>query len=221
MATSIDLSEPEPISPFLRNIPSEIRNTIYSLIFQADSKDAVTPISVTHLESETGRPLRRLNIEHPLLRTCKQIRHEAAGIYYTETTFELTADSIERSAAEKVCHKLSPWADKIARLSIAHEIKPTTIDPEFAYSGRLELVVSKPKPEEELSVSVERCSIHEDGYSTVMRMCMCKVETLESRHRADSVVSWACRYAELMESRQGFDWYRVLHCWHCAGECIF
>lgn len=108
MATSIDLSEPEPISPFLRNIPSEIRNTIYSLIFQADSKDAVTPISVTDLELETGRPLRRLNIEHPLLRTCKQIRHEAAGIYYTETTFELTADSIERSAAEKVCHKLSP-----------------------------------------------------------------------------------------------------------------
>ncbi|KAF2162700.1 hypothetical protein M409DRAFT_26936 [Zasmidium cellare ATCC 36951] len=67
----------------LFRLPPEIRNEIYHLVFTPQESICLSPI--LHCGTHHGAP-KRFKVP-ALLRTSRQIRHEAAGLFYSKTTF--------------------------------------------------------------------------------------------------------------------------------------
>ena len=120
-------------SPFLTIFPGELRNEIIRLAVVEPTK--VTP-EITHsLNVLTGISTAKLEIEHPLMQTCKQLRQESAEIYFLENTFLLTdgfftqpplatyeKHTANERAIEALAHAFGPWASKVRRLHLSHEV---------------------------------------------------------------------------------------------------
>lgn len=62
------------MSPLLDKLPAELRNDIYSLVLISGD-----PIDVEDMKSIHARTA--------LLRTCRQVREEASGLFYGDNTF--------------------------------------------------------------------------------------------------------------------------------------
>ncbi|KAK5127342.1 hypothetical protein LTR85_006681 [Meristemomyces frigidus] len=77
VATSTPASAPaEPDKPSLLTLPPEMRNRIYRFTLIEETQ----PVSIAASDTLPNQP--------GLLRTCRQIRHESADIYYQENEFE-------------------------------------------------------------------------------------------------------------------------------------
>jgi hypothetical protein len=214
-------------SMLLSKLPRELRDKIYQ---DTVVKDKEIPIGVTRYETEGGEQRRRLQIEHPLMRACRQTREEVSDIYYLENTFRITSDLFERRAVEELSSLLTPWAERMTKLGVSHELvrsKDDFAEINFSISASQGRIVVQPE-----SSRVQYGTVAIDiGLATVDsvtmtydRICFCKAFKLALKHDGSNVVIWMQEYVDLtLKSASQDELSRLfdsVYCWACAGRNV-
>lgn len=234
------LFAPQPDSPFFIKFPGELRNRIYRLALLDDDDIAIhvalnndhqeTQEAVTGVTSPVSSrtSIYYLNLGHPLLQVCKQIRHEASDIYYMENTFEVTTCVFETPRAlEKLGLALRPWAAKIATLSVTHHMHAAF----GTFQRRLHMLFKISRRHDRLVIWGEE-SLYWPGPAwyvqepatipepvAVADVCTCKLDHLASENATGDVVQFLQRYAAtipkaLAEATKQNTF--ISRCWACT-----
>lgn len=213
-------------SMLLTRLPRELRDKIYR---EAVLEDNEVPIHVTRFQTEDGEHRRCLQIEHPLMRACKQTRQEVSNIYYLENTFRITGDLIEKRAMRKLNRLLTPWAERMKELRVSHDFSrgggcSATIN--FSVSATQGLTLVKP----------ETCSLHlpviivnptdnnRDALgimkSTSSKTCFCKIFNLTLQGDRRDILSWMQEYVDFIVLQTQTEQKSLPYCWNCSGDII-
>jgi hypothetical protein len=206
----------------LSKLPRELRDKIYQ---DTVVKDKEIPIGVTRYETEGGEQRRRLQIEHPLMRACKQTREEVSDIYYLENTFRVTDDLFDERATIELIRHFIPWAGRLKKLGISHSFARRDVDPakiNFSISASQDRIVVEPE-----SFSAQEMIWAMDigmgtttlALTTFKNMCFCKIYKLVLENDCRDVLSWLQEYVALVLKSQA-ERGTVPHCWTCAGRII-
>lgn len=215
-------------SMLLSKLPRELRDKIYS---DGVVEDKEIPIGVTCYETEDGEKRRRVQIEHPLMRACKQTREEVADIYYLENTFRVTDDLLEKRAITKLRGLLTPWTERIAKLGVSHTFVRGTSESakiNFSVSTSQGRIVVEPEPSSSQyptfaydlgAAFADRVTVTSDN------ICFCKMGKLALENDDCDLLSWMQEYAGLVQQPESRATYNdllnlVLHCWTCAGRNV-
>jgi len=141
---SASISDPQPSSTFsltfapqpecmlFQKLPGELRNEIIRLAVVEDAE--IKPKVIRNNDKSTSHWTAKLELEHPLMQTCKQLRQESAEIFFLENTFHLTEGNFfmltyggphKAKANEKalrvLAHAFGPWASKLSKINVSHE----------------------------------------------------------------------------------------------------
>jgi hypothetical protein len=122
---------PQPNCMLLNKLPGELRNEIIRLAVVEDEE--IKPKVSRSYDDTTSYGTAKLELDHALMRTCKQLRQESAEIYFLENTFRLTDDfftldiceqqhKANERAIQALDHAFGPWASKIRRLGFSHAV---------------------------------------------------------------------------------------------------
>lgn len=247
------LFAPQPDSPFFSKLPGELRNRIYRLVLIWERHIPIRVRELPEDHQETEEPFdgvtshtsprlstHSLDIDDPLLQVCKQIRHEASEIYYLENTFEVTTSVFEHTRAlEELGRALLPWAAKMTRLSVCHELD-FFVPLDQMNSGnvymRLEFTASRhngalsilqrtptPLPDNEDNKAGFTCllpsywSHHEYPDDPRYLMCICKIQRCATAQGDEDVVRFIAKtYASCMREVGLRNPSYTPHCWSCA-----
>jgi hypothetical protein len=221
-------------STLLSRLPRELRDKIWR---EAVIEDDEIPIRVTQYETEDGEHRHRLQIEHAMLRVCKQTRQEVADIYYLENVFCITDDLVETQCIRELSKFLAPWAERMKKLGVLHKYVPCkdnfSIEPckddfteikfsIYASQGRLHIELGTFSARRTfLTCDVEDGTTAWDSTTTYGNMCFCKVVGLAIEHGSGNVVDWVKDYADVVLQSELLRKYGGPHCWDCAGRIIF
>lgn len=135
--------DPQKTSPLFKKLPGELRNEIIRLAIVSATE---TRPKITHTPTAlTGRSTAKLNLEPPLMQTCKALRQESAEIFFLENSFRLadedffsqsplSSDSNSNSSSEEQQRKTNSraiktlarafglWASQVRSLDVSHAI---------------------------------------------------------------------------------------------------
>jgi hypothetical protein len=211
-SVSVPQFAPQPKCMLLQKLPGELRNKIIRLavVENTDIKPSIT-----------GKPTRKLQIEHNLMQTCKQLRRETAEIYFLENTFNLTGDFFElvhgenhkanERAVQALARAVGPWASKVRRLNVLLAVSYGSLS--------AEVHVSICRATERPGVCIENVSAHDVG-SDSRRLCCCSV----IQHGVDNSTAGIFEFAEglvgMMESVSVTGGSSLPHCWTCGLELM-
>jgi hypothetical protein len=205
----------------LSKLPRELRDKIYR---DAVVEDKEIPIRVLRYERD-GVQRRRLHLQHPLMRVCKQTRQEVADIDHLENTFRITNDLFDERAIRELIRHFTPWADKLKKLGISHNFPRRDGDPakiNFSISASQGRIVVEPE-----SFSAQEMIWAMDiglgtttlATTTFKNMCFCKIHKLALENDCRGVLSWMQEYVGLVLKEQT-QHSTLPHCWTCAGRII-
>jgi hypothetical protein len=216
-SVSVPQFAPQPNCLLLKKLPGELRNKIIRLAV-VENTDIKPSISRSY-SALTGKSTRKLQIEHNLMQTCKQLRRETAEIYFLENTFNLTGDFFElvrgekHKANEKAIQGLSrafgPWASKVRRLNVLHAVSYGSL---FA-----EVHVSICRAQGEPGVCIENVSAHDVG-SDSRRLCCCSIIQHGADNSAAGIFEFAQGLVGMMDSVSVTGGSSLPHCWNCGLE---
>jgi hypothetical protein len=122
---------PQPDCMLFQKLPGELRNEIIRLAVVEDTE--VKPKVIRPNDEATSHWTAKLELEHPLMQTCKQLRQESTEIYFLENTFHLTKENFftlahgdprkrNEKALQVLAHAFGPWASKLKKIKISHAI---------------------------------------------------------------------------------------------------
>jgi hypothetical protein len=215
-STSVSVPQfaPQPSCMLLQKLPGELRNKIIRLAV-VENTDIKPSISRSYNEI-IGKPTRKLQIEHNLMQTCKQLRQETAEIYFLENTFNLTGDFFELARDERyraneravqgLARAFGPWASKVHRLNVLHAVSYGLL------SAEVHISICRATE----GVCIETVSAHDVG-SDSRRLCCCSLIQHGVDNSATGIFEFAQGLVGIMDSVTGGG-RSLPHCWTCGLE---
>jgi hypothetical protein len=216
---------PQPNCMLFQKLPGELRNEIIRLAVVEESE--IKPKVSRSFNALTGKSTAELEIEHPLMQTCKQLRQESAEIYLLENTFHLTESNcfkpahgekynVNQRAIQAMAHALGPWASKVSMLNVSHT----------ACYGSLATCTGPPLCNRFAEVHVSICRAAEGVYlekacahdTDTHPLCCCCIFQHAADHSAaaETIFEFAQGLVAMMDSMTRGCW--MPHCWNCGLE---
>jgi hypothetical protein len=221
MATFSFSFAPQPDCMLFEKLPAEIREGIIRLAVVED--DMIEPDTIYTWNERTCRSSGRIEIEHPLLRTCKQLRQESAEIFFLENTFVIGYNLF-------VANWETPWFIQ----SDAHEMATATFARAFGpYASKVFLLVValtiefEPGVDVQVEIDMERCNEGRSGVLVVdvdaheeltpdVQVCRCRISQFAADHASasESMFEFAQSYVRWMH--MVMEEPRVVDCRSCG-----
>lgn len=226
VATLYTNRSPQLDSPLLSKLPRELRDQIWRKIVLEDLE---IPIHVGHYETVEGEHCMRLQLDHPLMDVCKQVRAEVLDVYYVENTFRITDDIFSTRAVRELHRLLYPWAASMTRLEVHHDI---VISQGNTAGINFGLVVSREEGREghivvephSFNAHMSTLRVDENGRidytSTFKQMCYCRINSIANKREVVTVLDWLQAYVDLIVQSQFNGKYYMPYCWTCACNII-
>lgn len=214
---------PQPNCMLFQKLPGELRNEIIRLAVVEESE--IKPKVSRSFNALTGKSTANLEIEHPLMQTCKQLRQESAEIYFLENTFHLTNGDFftlgsckqgkaNERAMQALVNAFGPFASKIRRLNVSHATSYDTAvhDSVEERCDRAEVHVSICRAAE--GVYLEKACAHDAD----THLCCCSIIRYGVVNGAatESIFEFAQGIVAMMDQVTGKN--PQPHCWSCGLE---
>jgi hypothetical protein len=219
---------PQPEYMLFKKLPGELRNEIIRLAVVEDTE--IKPKVIRTYDETASHWTAKLELEHPLMQTCKQLRHESTEIYHLENTFHLTegdfftlghglAHGEPRKRNEKalrvLAHAFGPWASKLSKINVSHAI---------CYDNLLFLNTQYRRRRAEVHVSVCRRAQGEPGIylenaraldTLSQELCSCSVVQYAAGNSAVDIFGFVEGLVGMLDLAEGQGFEKF------AGLCLF
>jgi hypothetical protein len=194
-----------------QKLPGELRNEIIRLAVVEVSE--IKPTVSRSLDALTDKFMAKLEIEHPLLRTCKQLRQESGEIYFLENTFHLangdffTLSSCKQGKANEramqaLVNAFGPFASKVRRLNVSHATSYDTAEVHVSICRAAS------------GVYLEKACAHD---ADTHPLCCCSIIRYGIvNSAAETIFEFAQGLVAMMDQVTGKN--PQPHCWNCGLE---
>lgn len=214
--------EPQHNCMLFDKLPGEIRNEIIRLAVL--KTEVIFPRVKSGHHRNGRRSYGRVEVEHPSMKTRKQLRRESAEIYFLENTFGLHTTSIfgpprwtpphvqtdaNISSAATLVRSFGPYAPVASQLRLAHtfELGP------FLTVQAMFKILRRTQPGSGVSVSniFLRESLRPEA-----KICRCNIVDFAAEFKGDDIFEFLQACCRLMQAEVTDP--RVVHCGDCGRE---
>jgi len=230
-------------SPLFSILPGELRNEIIRLAVVEPSD--ITP-EITHsIDVLTGKSTAKLDIEHPLMQTCKRLRQESAEIYFLENTFRLTDQFFsgppvvtwpDNKSSQQPRHKANeraikvlaqafgPWASKVRKLGLSRVIS-YDLATYGNYMRRLrraqvQLSIWRDAQTDQGTVHLEDLEAHDVARVSSFKLCCCSISQHAAEHSSGADIFEVARGLVCMLDLATGP-HSLPYCWTCGLEPMY
>jgi hypothetical protein len=186
---------PQPGSMLLQ-LPFAIREKIIRL---AVVEYLEKPPEITY-EWNDERSLGRVEIEHPILKTCKQLRRESAKIFFLENHFELECDlfvgdpsDANEMAAATLARAFGPYVLIVRSLVVSFTINNA---PELELDLDVEIMIRKNGS----GVSVFDRDVYAAVCDSDAAVCRCRIFQFAADHAGENILKFAQEYVRWLHA---------------------
>jgi hypothetical protein len=235
---SASISQPSPNTPtftpqpdcmLFDKLPGELRNEIIRLSVVEDTE--IKPKVIRTCNETTSQWTAKLELDHALMRTCKQLRQESSEIYLLENTFHLTEDFFaqpplthveQQQANERAIHALArafgPSASKLLKIKVSHAVY---------YDTRLFESVHRRQCQAEVYFSICRCAQGEPGVylenaraldTSSQGLCCCSVTQYAADNSTAGIFEFVEGLVGMLDSAT--EQRSEPHCWTCGLQVM-
>jgi hypothetical protein len=188
-------------SMLLTKLPREMLVRIIRLAVVDEEDDDITPIITYTWDRRSRRSSGRIEIEHPILQTCKQLRRESAKIFFLENSFVLNCElpvvrspvprdvrsDMNEMAAATLARAFGSYASKVWLLVVSHWIEfETGVDVEV----EVDIRGNRDRPD----VWFADVDVHEEE-TPDDQLCRCRIFQFEADNAtSENVLEFVQRY---------------------------
>jgi hypothetical protein len=218
MATFSFPFAPQPDCMLLEMLPLAVREKIIRLAVIDWEDSAISPKIYTSWDDGSSRSSGRIEIEHPLLKTCKQLRQESAKIFFVINIFSLNLDlyaaeshipwhiqvDSNEMAVSTLARAFGRYAPYVTWLVVSFRIE---IAPGLGVRVEIDIESSQDAPAPGVLVEAEGVEAH-------AALCRCRISKFAANHASERVLEFAQNYVRWMHTVVVEP--RMVDCWNCG-----
>jgi hypothetical protein len=205
---------PQPDCMLLEMLPLAVREKIIRLAVIHWEDFVIDPKIYTSWDDGSSRSSGRIEIEHPLLKTCKQLRHESAGIFFLFNNFRLNLDLYADESI--VPYNIQVDSNEMAVSTLARAFGTYASDQVLlVVSFRIDIA---PGLDVGVEIDIEECEegpgVLVAGMGVHAALCRCRIFQFAADHANKSVCGFAQEFVRWIHTVVAEP--LVVNCWNCG-----